>query len=121
MLMLGDFQYDPTTGELEAGGHRTRLEPRAAEVLNLLIDHQGEVISRAALLEQIWGNRIVVDEVITRCIHMLRRALQDETPYRAIETLPKRGYRLNVPVAAAPRNQPLERASVVTAGTPREL
>ena len=58
-----------------------------------LIARNGDVVSRAALLDEVWGDRFVVDASVTRCIGALRSALHDEAPHRYIETLPKRGYR----------------------------
>jgi DNA-binding winged helix-turn-helix (wHTH) protein len=105
MLTLGAYRYDPLAGELATCGSRTRLEPRAAQVLNMLIAHRGEVVSRAALLATVWGGRPVVDEVITRCIVQLRRAFGDRPPHQYIETLHKRGYRFTARVTDDPRHR----------------
>ncbi|TQV71814.1 hypothetical protein FKG94_19415 [Exilibacterium tricleocarpae] len=76
---------------------RVRLEPKVARVLRLLGQRCGEVVSRQELIDQVWAGRPVTDDAVTRCISLLRKALdrQLEAPV-AIETLAKNGYRLNI-------------------------
>ncbi len=88
------WTYLPASGELISDeATSVRLEPIVARVFDALIARNGNVVSRAALLDEVWGDRIVVDASVTRCIGALRSALHDEAPHRYIETLPKRGYR----------------------------
>ena len=88
------WTYLPASGELIGDEVMTvRLEPTVARVFDTLIARSGNVVSRAALLDEVWGDRVVVDASVTRCIGLLRSALHDEA-HRYIETLPKRGYRL---------------------------
>src|SRR6185436_18301215 len=62
----------------------------------------GQVVSKESLLQTIWGDRFVTDEVITTCIFELRKALGDDARNpRFIQTIPKRGYRLIAPVVFA--------------------
>jgi DNA-binding winged helix-turn-helix (wHTH) protein len=85
---------DPRSGELERGGKRIRLEPKLMEVLVLLHGHRGEVVSKQQLLETVWEDCFVTDDVIWRSISVLRRVLGDDPRRpRIIETLPRRGYR----------------------------
>ncbi len=87
--------FDAQTGEVTRGGRIARLEPLVASVLSELIEHAGDLVSRGHLLAQVWEGRIVVEESVTRCVAQIRRVLGDTRPYRLVETLPKRGYRLN--------------------------
>ncbi len=87
------WTYLPASGELISEATYVRLEPMVARVFDALIARNGNVVSRATLLDEVWGDRIVVDASVTRCIGALRAALHDEAPHRYIETLPKRGYR----------------------------
>jgi tetratricopeptide (TPR) repeat protein len=65
------------------------------EVLVCLAERQGEVVSKEQLIGTVWANTFVTDDVLTRCISELRRALEDDQKSRqVIQTIPKRGYRL---------------------------
>jgi DNA-binding winged helix-turn-helix (wHTH) protein len=79
----------------------TRLEPRVMDVLVHLAANSGQVVSRHDLVDTVWGGAVVGDEVLSRCIYLLRRALGESSrdPH-FIQTVPKRGYRLNARVAA---------------------
>ncbi|MES9938436.1 MAG: winged helix-turn-helix domain-containing protein [Sedimenticola sp.] len=99
---MGDWVIDPRQGSASRRDERVHLEPKAIELLNYLASRPGEVVSRAELLEAVWPGVIVSDEVITNAIAKLRRALGDEPKSpRIIETIPKRGYRILVPVTEA--------------------
>ena len=65
------------------------------DVLVCLAEMQGEVISKEQLIGAVWPDTFVTDDVLTRCISELRRALQDDPKEpKVIQTIPKRGYRL---------------------------
>ncbi len=92
---LGAFEVRPGLSLLRGNGYETRLEPKAMDVLLALAEVAPQALSRAALLETAWKGQIVSEEVLTRCIHQLRRAFGDNPKNPAvIETIPKKGYRL---------------------------
>ncbi len=91
---LGNHCFDPVSGELSGATGNLRLEPQVARVLNLLASRPGEVLSRDEIFQCVWPDRVVVDESLTRCISVIRKALADRRPYQIVETLPKRGYRI---------------------------
>jgi DNA-binding winged helix-turn-helix (wHTH) protein len=98
MLRIGDWIFDPGTRRLGGDGVETRLSPKAAGVLRALAETPGHVWSRDALLERVWPNVIVTEEVLTHAIGELRRALHDDPRSPAvIETIHKSGYRLLKP------------------------
>jgi TolB-like protein len=70
------------------------------EVLLRLAEYPGETLSKEQLLQAVWPNIIVTEDVLKRCIGELRRAFGDDArnPH-IIETIAKRGYRLLVPVS----------------------
>lgn len=105
MLRLGEFQFEPESGQLSHGDEVRRLEPQPAKVLALLARRAGEVVSHEELCSHVWGEETHVDfeRGLRYCIAQIRAALGDSAQDpRFIETLPKRGYRLKVPVVSEP-------------------
>jgi DNA-binding winged helix-turn-helix (wHTH) protein len=95
MLQVGDWVFDSSTRRLCGRGGERRLSPKAAGVLLALAETPGRVWSRDALLERVWPNVIVGEEVLTHAVAELRRALGDDSrDPRLIETIHKSGYRL---------------------------
>lgn len=91
---IGDWSFDPDLRELERGSTRVRLEPKHAAVLSLLAA-RGEVVSKEEILDDVWQDVHVTEEVLTNAIYTLRRGLGDDARHpRYIETIPRKGYRL---------------------------
>jgi adenylate cyclase len=98
-LKIGDWQFYVGSHELGHDGELIRLEPRVASLLQYLATHPGEPVSRTALLEALWPGVVVSDEALTNAVNKLRRAFGDDrADPKVIETLPKTGYRLILPV-----------------------
>ena len=101
---LEGLQVSPLTGEVSGPGGTFQLDPKVMAVLVLMAEHPGEVMLREDLVTHLWGNVVVTDDALTRCFYELRRGLShaggDERYRQLIETLPKRGYRLNASVRA---------------------
>ena len=94
-----------------ADGKGVDLRSQTAEVLSVLAARPGEIVSKDALMQAVWPDTFVTDDSLTQCIADIRRALGDEA-HMIVETLPKRGYRLNAdPSDAAGPN--------ITVGTQR--
>ncbi|HYX66240.1 MAG TPA: winged helix-turn-helix domain-containing protein, partial [Burkholderiales bacterium] len=109
-LQIGDWWADSSTNQLRRGSATVRIEPKSMEVLAALAARQGEVVSREALLSEVWPGVVVGDEALTQSIIKLRRALGDNPRQPSyIETISKRGYRLIAPVGAAPAPLPAPR------------
>jgi eukaryotic-like serine/threonine-protein kinase len=98
---FGPFNLDLKAGELHRDGERIRLQEQPFRVLEMLVSHPNEVITREEIRKTLWPNDTVVefDHSINAAIKKLRLALGDsaEEP-RYIETVARRGYRLLVPV-----------------------
>ena len=97
---LGVVEVDPGIGTVTGPGGNVHLDPKVLDVLHCLVSADGEVVSRETLMSEVWGDVIVTDFALSRCIYQLRKNLMraadsDESP---IQTLSKRGYRLNWPV-----------------------
>lgn len=100
---VGDFHFHARTYELRRAGEVVRLPRRLAKLLLRLVEAAPAVLSRADLIELVWQRRMVEDEVLSRAIADLRKALGDDprTP-RYIETIPKAGYRVCAQVHPIP-------------------
>ena len=98
-LKIGDWQFHVGSHELSRNGKTIRLEPRVASLLLYLATRPGEPVSRTALLEALWPGVVVSDEALTNAVNKLRRAFGDDRANpKVIETIPKAGYRLILPV-----------------------
>jgi len=109
VFRLDVLEIDPREGLVSGPGGREKLDPKVMAVLMLMTRHTGEIVSRDELLARLWPNRVVTDDAVTRCFYVLRRQLSQaggDRRYRTmIETLPKRGYRLNSGITRLePRN-----------------
>jgi len=103
---LGIFLLDPAAGEIVGPCAREQLDPKVMQVLLLLAQPAGRVVTRKEMLDTLWPGVVVGDDVVSRCIYQLRRHLRqaggDESHAAMIETLPKRGYRLNGDAVSVP-------------------
>lgn len=97
---LGDAIVDPRSHEIAWAGEVRRLQPLTMKVLVALHDKNGEVVTRDELVERCWDGRFVGEDVINRCISLLRRTAAESGGF-AIHTVPRAGYRL-VEADAAP-------------------
>jgi DNA-binding winged helix-turn-helix (wHTH) protein len=97
---LDGLSVEPRDGTISGPAARVRVDPQVMAVLVLLFHSANRVVSREALLEKVWPGRVVGDDALNRCIYQLRQHLSEaggSGAYRSlIETLPKRGYRLQV-------------------------
>jgi TolB-like protein/DNA-binding winged helix-turn-helix (wHTH) protein len=100
---VGDWDVHPLLGVIEQGGHRVHVEPKVMDVLLCLARHEGQVVTRDLLLQEVWPGVVVTDDVVTRCVSELRTVLRDTgRDRRFIRTIPKRGYSLLLPVVPLP-------------------
>jgi DNA-binding winged helix-turn-helix (wHTH) protein/TolB-like protein len=101
-LQIGEWWVNRSTNEIGRAEDTVRLEPKVMEVLMMLAERAGAVVSREELLSVVWPGVIVGDEALTQSIIKLRKALGDDPRSPAfIETIPKRGYRLIARVVGA--------------------
>ncbi len=99
-FQVGEWKVEPGRDRISGPQGSTHLEPKVMEVLVALAARPGDVFSKDELLEAVWTDCHVVEEVLTRSISHLRRALHDSPQEHShIETIPKRGYRLIAPVS----------------------
>ena len=105
IIRFGVFEVDQRAGELRKQGLKIKLQEQPFQVLAMLLERPGEVVTREELHVKVWGSDTFVDleHGLATAIKKIREALGDdaETP-RYVETLPRRGYRFIFPVAAMP-------------------
>jgi DNA-binding winged helix-turn-helix (wHTH) protein len=95
-LRIGKVVYSPATKRLQGlDGSPVELRSQSTEVLAYLAARPGDVIPKDELFSQIWGETFVTDDSLVQCISEIRRLVGDED-HKIIQTLPKKGYRLNV-------------------------
>jgi TolB-like protein/DNA-binding winged helix-turn-helix (wHTH) protein len=105
-VLFGAFELDLTTGELRSTetpnpSHRVLLREQVFQVLRMLLEREGKIVTRELIKGRLWPADTVVDfdRSINATIKTLRRALGDSADNpRYIETLARRGYRLMPPV-----------------------
>jgi len=105
---FGEFEFDERRRRLSAGGQTVRLTGQALDLLYLLLERPGELVTREEIERRLWPNTTVdfhhsLDVVISR----LRTVLGDNgANSRYIETVPRKGYRFIEPVSARPADRP---------------
>jgi serine/threonine protein kinase/Tol biopolymer transport system component len=100
-VRLGAFDVDLRTGEVRSGNGSALLQEKSLRVLQILLEHDGELVTREEIQKRLWPNDTIVDfeRGINTAISRLRQALSDAADEpKYIETIPRRGYRLLVPV-----------------------
>src|SRR5467141_432666 len=96
-VRFGAFELDLRAGELRKQGVKIKLQEQPFQILAMLLEQPGQVVTREELRGRLWPADTFVDfdHSLNKAINKLREALGDsaENP-RFVETLPRRGYRL---------------------------
>ncbi|TRY33427.1 winged helix-turn-helix domain-containing protein [Aliiglaciecola sp. M165] len=102
-----EFEFDLETKELMKSGQSVPLQPKQADVLCLLLQRPGSLVSREELKADAWGDTVVeFDQSINFCIKGIRQALGDNPKAPVfIQTIPRRGYRFVAPVEDEATNE----------------
>jgi DNA-binding winged helix-turn-helix (wHTH) protein len=105
---FGNFEFDDRRRRLSARGQPVRLSGQANDLLALLLERAGELITREEIERRLWPDRNVnFDHSLDVVVSRLRTVLGDRGPSpRYIETVPRRGYRFIEPVTARPETGP---------------
>jgi DNA-binding winged helix-turn-helix (wHTH) protein len=116
---FGIFELDFSAGELRKNGAKLRLQEQPFQVLALLLERAGDVVTREELRQKLWPSDTFVDfdHSLNTAINKVREALGDSAASpRYVETLARRGYRFLAPVQdGAQRENPRKPRNV--AGT----
>ena len=104
MLRFGVFEVDFQAGEVRKAGLRIKLQEQPFQVLAMLLERRGEVVTREELHQRLWPGDAFgdFDHGLNTAVKKLRQALGDESDNpRFIETLPRRGYRFIAAIVPA--------------------
>ena len=100
---LGPWLVQAELNRITGPGGAHQIEPRIMRVLLVLAARAGGVVTRQDLLDEVWAETIVGEEILTRAVSELRRVFGDDARQPAyIETIRQHGYRLIMPVGPAP-------------------
>ena len=104
IIRFGTFELDPENEELRRNGLKLKLTGQPFQVLVILLEHPGRIVTREELQKRLWADTFVdFDHNLNAAINKIRELLGDsaENP-RFVETIPRRGYRFIAPVQANP-------------------
>ena len=106
---VAGWLVEPRLNAVARNGTTVHIEPKVMAVLVCLAQHAGQPVAKEELLQAVWPDTFVTDDVLKRSISELRRVFEDDArESRIIQTIPKSGYRLLVPVEPV---QPAEEAA----------
>jgi Tol biopolymer transport system component/DNA-binding winged helix-turn-helix (wHTH) protein len=99
-FLVGNWRVEPELNTITGLHESARIEPKVMQVLICLAEHNGRVVPKERLINRVWSDTSVTDDVLTRSISELRRIFADDPKQpRFIQTIPKGGYRLIAPVS----------------------
>lgn len=97
---FAEFQLDTEEKQLRQGKKNIALPPKVLDVLCLLVEKEGRIVSKNEIMETVWADSFVEESNLTQSIYQLRRTLgTDQDGKNIIETIPRRGFRIAVPIA----------------------
>jgi TolB-like protein/DNA-binding winged helix-turn-helix (wHTH) protein/Tfp pilus assembly protein PilF len=118
---FGVFELDLRTEELRKYGHKVAIQGQPIQILFLLTERAGELVTREELHQQLWPADTYVDfeQGLNAAVKRLRQALNDSADNpRYIETLPRRGYRFIAPIKTVEADQNFAEAGGIPAQEP---
>jgi len=96
---VGPWLVEPSLNAISRDGMSLHIEPKVMDVLVCLAEHAGEPVPKERIIQAVWADTFVTDDVLKRAIAELRRVFEDDAQEpHIIQTIPKRGYRLIVRV-----------------------
>ena len=109
LLQFENFEFDRGAYELRRAGRKVRLERIPFELLILLVERRGLLVTRAEIIERLWGKDVFVDtdHSINTAVRKIRLALcENPDAPRFVATVPGKGYRFDAPVREKARDAP---------------
>jgi adenylate cyclase len=92
MFQFEGYTLDFARSSLRMADRSVQLRPKAIEVLHYLVENAGRLVTKEELIQAIWPNVTVTEEVLTHCVSEIRQAIGD-SKQTTIVTVPRRGYR----------------------------
>src|SRR5689334_8631995 len=97
-FQIQEWVVSPKLNSLRNNGRVVHIEPKVMQVL-VCLAKSPDIVSKEKLMQTVWADTFVTDDVLTRSISELRKVFDDDKKNpRFIQTIPKGGYRLIVPV-----------------------
>jgi TolB-like protein/DNA-binding winged helix-turn-helix (wHTH) protein/Tfp pilus assembly protein PilF len=125
VVRFGNFELDQRTSELRKHGLKVKLQQKPLQVLNLLLERRGEIVSREELQRDLWPGGVIVDfdHSLNTAIKKLRDALGDTAAApRYVATVDRQGYRFAADVQEIPTSgdigQPRQTVTSAAAAAP---
>jgi DNA-binding winged helix-turn-helix (wHTH) protein len=121
---FGAFRLDAARRQVvsSADGQPLELKPRAFDTLLFFVEHAGQLLDKATLMQAIWPNAVVEENNLNQHVFALRRALaQTDARAQYIATVSRRGYQFVMPVRATTANERTEPAQAAEGAPPRSM
>src|ERR1700737_400889 len=106
LVQFGEFEVDLRAGELFRQGKKIKIQERPFQVLAILLEHAGEVVTRDEFRQRIWSADTFVDfdHSVAVAVGKVREALRDSADEpRFVETVGRRGYRFLAAIGSVVR------------------
>lgn len=116
IYQFSDCLLDVERRTLSRGNTEQHIEPQVFDVLVLLVQSEGRIVTKDELVEKIWKGRAISDDAISSRIKAARKAIGDDgRAQRLIRTLPRVGYRFDGQIHdASPSSEQLEKSAKQT-------
>lgn len=99
--IFADCELDTASHVLAVAGIPRHVEPKVLDLVTLLVEHAGDLVSYEDLNKRVWGGRVVTNSAVSVAINAARRAVKDDgRRQEIIRTVPRRGLKLAVSVSA---------------------
>src|SRR5690348_11896103 len=101
LYRFADFELDHRAYRLSRGGTAVHLQPIPFQLLCLLVERHGQLVTRGEILDLIWGRGVFIDSEnsINTAVRKIRQALNDDTDELGfVVTVPAKGYRFVAPI-----------------------
>lgn len=109
---IGHWRFDTVSRDLTDGIRTRRLTPKAAAVLKMLADADGQVVTRFELLDRVWPDMDVCEEALTHSVAEIRRAMGGKSARQTLQTVHGTGYRVRASIRAVLGDEPPQSAAV---------
>ena len=122
IYVFGDYEFDTWRHELRLAGAPLHVEPKAFDLLALLLQRHNQFVSREELFRHLWPDQFVSDDALVYCVAEARRAVGDSgRVQRVIKTIRGRGYCFIAPVVARlPADSPAEATTAAPVPLPSQ-